>query len=125
MYNSVTICLLYIVIVHLVPSSQTKKLMFPQYIKICLTWDTLVTTPHGCIQLKEAAKTFHSQVAHDLIRLKLAELLTSQRQGKFKLIDINIYVFQHSEYNECSRVKLSSFVACSAMEETLMMIKMK
>ena len=86
-------------------------------------WDTLVATPHGCIQLKEAAKAFHSQVAQDLIRLKLAELLTSQRQGKFRLIGKNIYVFQHSEYNECSRVKLSSFVACSTIEETIELVE--
>ena len=63
-----------------------------------LMWDTLIFTLHGCIQLKEAPKAFHSQVAQDLIRLKFAGFLTSQKQGKFKLIGLNIYVFQHSEY---------------------------
>ena len=84
-------------------------------------WDTLVDTPHGSMQQKEAAKAFRSQVAQNLIRLKLVGFLTSQRQGKFKLIG-ETFVFQHNEYNKCSKVKLSSFVACSSMEETIELV---
>ena len=44
-------------------------------------WDTLVDTPHGSMQQKETAKAFRSQVAQNLIRLKLVGFLTSRGKG--------------------------------------------
>lgn len=92
---------------------------YPHISKKVLTWNTPVTTPHSSVQLKEVAKTFHKSVGEDLNRLKLAELLTSQMQGKFRLMAKNVYVFEHNEYTECSKVGLSLFDVCSSIEETV------
>lgn len=92
---------------------------YPHISKKALTWSTPVTTPHSSTQLKEVAKTFHKNVTEDLNRLKLAGLLTSQMQGRFRLVAKNVYVYEHNEYTECGKVRLSVLDVCSSIEETV------
>ena len=46
-----------------------------------------------------------------LARLKLANLLDSQEQGRFHKLHANsVYVYEYTKYTECSAVKLSQII---------------